>query len=112
MAVSYETKHALTTQPSNCSQESFTRNKNLGLHKILYMNVHSTIINVCQNLGGKCSSTDEWLNKPYGISISLNITQQYKETTYGCVNLNGSQFSKTYIFFRLYKILDVTKLQR
>lgn len=51
LAVSYKTKHAITTQFSNCTVGHLSqRNENLHSCKNLYTNVHSTFICDSQKL--------------------------------------------------------------
>lgn len=77
MLVSYETKHAFLTWPSNCTLGHLShRKENLFSHKNLHTNVHSSLVCVSQNLK-TIQMCFQWLNgqasHPFLRIILLNI---------------------------------------
>ena len=79
----FQTKHATTTWPSNCTPpHSSQRNKNLLLHKNLYTNYYSNVTCNCQKLETThMSFNSEWLCN-CGIRVLQKTIQQSKGMKY------------------------------
>lgn len=73
-------KHTLTIWPSNLTPQYLPkRNKDLSPHKILYMNVYSSISHNWQKLGTIQMSFNVWIDKQIAVQIIILLLSHKKK---------------------------------
>ena len=125
LALSYKTKHTLTTWASNCTLGYLPKiPENLCSHKNLHMDAHRSIIYNSQNLQPSKRSFSRWLNKETVVHSDNGILFNTKKkwTIKSWKDMEEPQMHitkwkkpiwKGYIlWFQLYDIMEKAKLCR
>lgn len=118
-----KTKQALTIQTSNCFPvRLFQRNENLCSPKILYVNVHSSLIcNTWKLTQSSCPAMDEWLNTrgcihtiEYHSAIKGNelLIEQLGWVSRELCGVKRTNLKKLHpVWFHLYNNFKITKME-